>query len=175
MSARQGLSRLCYVDVMAAIPGVKHARAVLFPLLFLAIALMGILPAHQWTGFATGSNLASGHESHAAVFTEAHSPDHSDRAAAAHDAAFSADTSGDDSGDGDPIPGCHSADNPLVTSPDRCTSRGSEPAHDAPDPDHGLASTLSWDRQRSACPALTRPSWRPHGADLLAVVCVLRT
>lgn len=167
MSARQGLSRLCYVDVMVAIPGVKHAKVVLFPLLFLAIALMGILPAHQWPGFA--------HDSHAVVSPEGHSHAQSDRAAGTPNAAFSAETSGGGAGDRDPIPGCHSADNPLVTSPDRCTSRGSEPAHDAPDPDHGLASTLSWDRQHSACPAVTRPSWRPHGTDLLAVVCVLRT
>lgn len=151
---------------MAGIPGVKHAKVVLFPLLFLAIALMGILPAHQWPGFA--------HDSHAVDYAEGHAHAQSDRADSTSNAAFSTDTSGDDPGEGDPIPACHSADNPLVTS-DRCTSRGSEPAHDAPDHDHGLASTLSWDRQRSVCPAVTRPSWRPHGADLLAVVCVLRT
>jgi hypothetical protein len=163
MSARQRLSRLCYVEVMARISSGKHVRTALFPLVLLAIVVSGILPTHQAAADFVGSSTASVHSSHHVAGTSALDPVMS----GLDPSAGSADAN-------DPTPMCHPVDDPVSISPNRCTSRDHDDGKPGPVADRFPATSCA-DPPVQHRSAETDPWWHPHGSDLLSVLCVLRT
>lgn len=173
MSARQRLSRLCYVGVMAMIPGEKRARATLLVLVILAIALMGILPAHQGLGLTTATDSAPHSHAHELVSTSDHLRDPVGDESGATGAAPADISPAHSAGEEGPAPVCHGADSPLATSPDRCPQRDSDQLG-PPEPGYFPAPLVDtsqpWGRSVRTCPQMPT-----SGVELLAAVCVLRT
>lgn len=160
MLARHRVLRLCYVVAMVENLRRNRVLAALFPLLILAVTVLGIQSAHQWldTPVEAGAGITGAHV-------------HSDHG---HAPSVAVGEVGPDSGSGgkDRVPECHELRNPLATTPDRCTARDSDQQL-SPNP-CPVAVWAFADPPAADSPRMSQHRRPPVASDRLAELCVLR-